>query len=108
MLDVAVVGASDQRCDVRLFGELDALAMPRLADLLGDVNLTAGGALALDLSSVVFIDSAGIHALYRLADHVELCGGKLVLVDPPEHIRRVLDIVGFTAAPIESAIGRDV
>jgi len=59
-------------------------------------TLAAGsGDLMLDLHELLFIDSSGLLALLHVADAVH--GGKLVLCDPTEQVRKVFDLVELTA-----------
>jgi anti-anti-sigma factor len=55
--------------------------------------------LVLDLSELAFLDSAGIHCLFRLARSLTQRGGELRLVVPPEapshRILQIVDPGGF-------------
>jgi anti-anti-sigma factor len=77
---------------VALSGELDltnADDMHRRLDAFG-----AGGALVLDLSGVAFVDSAALHALFRVARERGRAGIAVVL-DPRSPIAKTFEIVGF-------------
>jgi anti-anti-sigma factor len=68
---------------VRVAGEVD---MSNASDLRGAIiegtpNDALG--LVLDLTSVDYIDSAGIHLLYRLGDNLRSRGQTLRVVIPP-------------------------
>lgn len=70
----------------RVVGSLDAVASPRL---LEELEARTPPAVALDLSAVTFIDSAGIEALLELrARH-----GRLRLRAPSGVVRRVLSLL---------------
>jgi anti-sigma B factor antagonist len=72
---------------VTLEGELDMAHAPEVAELLDD--LAAGGnAVVVDLTSLEFIDSSGIHALVRPRSD----GARIELVCPPGNVRRVLEV----------------
>ena len=87
--------------------ELDETRVPSVvASLSGELDLTnAGdleerlrraapetGALIVDLNRVVFIDSAAIHVLFRLARDLGT-GGLVLVLAPDAPVARVLDIV---------------
>lgn len=59
----------------------------------------APGVLVLDLSELAFLDSAGIHCLFRLARSLAQRGGELRLVVPPaapsHRILRIVDPGGY-------------
>lgn len=91
--------------------ELDESAPDVVATLSGELDLTnareledrlraaapAGSVLVLDLNRVVFIDSAALHVLFKLAS--SRGSDTLVLVlDPDAPVSRTLDIVGMKDA----------
>jgi anti-anti-sigma factor len=69
-------------------GDLDDLAAPELDLAIGE---HPDAPAVVDLSSLAFITSAGIHVLVRDRD-----GGHPAVVCPPGHIARVLRIVDAT------------
>jgi anti-anti-sigma factor len=87
--------------------ELDHTRVPGVvATLSGELDLTnaseveeslrraapEAGELLVDLNHVVFIDSAAIHVLFRLARDLG-AGGLVLLVAPDAPVARVLEIV---------------
>lgn len=60
-------------------------------------SLVAGtvGDLVLDLSRMDFADSTGLRSLIRLREQTTAANRRLVLRDPSEPIRRLLDLAGF-------------
>ncbi len=79
----------------RIRGELDVASVGVLRGWL-DEQLDAGAdQITLDCTDLRFLDSAGIGVLVaarrRLGDD-----GELVLLSPPDHVRRVLDIAGVS------------
>jgi anti-anti-sigma factor len=77
-------------------GELDISTAPLLSDTIG-AAVARGGPITLDVSSMTFIDSAGVHAILKaLAD---LPSGCLILHGVPNGMQRVLDIVEIGRAP---------
>jgi anti-anti-sigma factor len=79
-----------------LSGELDLTNARELEERLRDAAPT-GSTLVVDLNRVVFIDSAALHVLFKIARHVG--PGSLVLVlDPEAPVARTLEIVGMKDA----------
>jgi len=82
--------------DASLSGELDLTNARELEERLRDAA-PEGSTLVVDLNRVVFIDSAALHVLFKIARH--LVPGSLVLVlDPDAHVARTLEIVGMKDA----------
>lgn len=84
---------------VRTSGDLDLAT----ADLLRDGCLAAVSndciGLILDLSASEYLDSAGIRALFAVAERLGPRRQRLALVVPPDaHMRRVLAIVDIESS----------
>jgi anti-sigma B factor antagonist len=82
---------------IALSGELDVASSPALNEEL--TGLIDGGAtdLVIDLHGLAFIDSTGLSAL--LLANKKLEGkGKLVLRQPVDLVRQVLEVTGLTSA----------
>ena len=76
---------------VRLEGELDKLTTD--AARLELERAVGGDAVLIDLSSVEFLDSAGLHVLFRLARAASKTGGRLAIVIPEASpLRRLVEI----------------
>ena len=85
--------AGTPEIDASLSGELDMTNARELEERLRDAA-PAGSTLVVDLNRVVFIDSAALHVLFKVARH--LVPGSLVLVlDPDADVGRTLVIVGM-------------
>jgi anti-anti-sigma factor len=74
---------------VRLIGELDLAAAPRLESELAGLD----GDVELDCSGLEFIDAAGLAALLRAREACAAGGWTLVLVDPGPAVDRLLQLV---------------
>ena len=88
---------------VALSGELDLTNADDLAQRLDDLA-TGNVAIVLDLTRVVFIDSAAIHRLFRIA-----CDrgphATAFVVEPTAPIAATLEIVGLgRAAPVAATL----
>lgn len=77
---------------LRLEGEIDVANAADLADAIRDA-CAGGPEVTVDMSGVSFIDSSGLHALHRAVSSHE--GARLVLVDVPARILRVMGILGM-------------
>jgi anti-anti-sigma factor len=83
----------DVRIDERtavLSGELDMASIGSLTDAVTPL-VEQPGDVVVDLEQLSFIDSSGLLALLRTADRIQ--GGTLVLRNPSDPVRRVLDLV---------------
>jgi anti-anti-sigma factor len=94
-LELGGTGAPGE-VDASLSGELDLTNARELEERLQEAAPT-GSTLVVDLNRVVFIDSAALHVLFKIARH--LAPGSLVLVlDPDAPVARTLDIVDMKDA----------
>lgn len=79
---------------LRLEGELDLAASPRLTDaLLGFAS--SEGEVHLDLSEVSFMDSSGLRVILALARSRADTGSSAVLLDPSAAVMRIFEIMGI-------------
>jgi anti-anti-sigma factor len=78
----------------RLIGELDLSGAEALLSAVEGGN---GDSLVFDLTELTFVDSSGISAFVRIA-HDRMEGETLVLDGPRPEVKRVLDLVGLSAA----------
>ena len=78
-------------------GEVDLSNAAQICDAIGEATPnTALGAL-LDLSRVDYLDSAGIHLIYRLRENLRARGQKLMLAIPADSpVRDSLRLAGVT------------
>ncbi len=77
---------------VRLAGELDLTNSQEIEERL-TAGLQNGSRLVIDLSRVLFIDSAALHVLFRLSR--TLAAPRMtVVVEPGAPVARTLEIVG--------------
>jgi anti-sigma B factor antagonist len=82
---------------LRLLGELDLAGVEVLMSAV-EQAAARGGDLVLDLRELTFLDSSGISAFVRIARE-RADGRTLVLEAPRPEVRRLLDLVGLSAAP---------
>jgi anti-sigma B factor antagonist len=81
---------------LRLEGELDMATVPQLLTA-AEPLLAADGDLTLELEDLTFVDSTGMRAFFRLASRLR--NGRLVLVEPANSVRRVLELTGLDENP---------
>ena len=98
----------DERGDVliaRVSGEVDASNAVELGRALGEKLPSSAHGLVLDLSGIVYLDSAGIELLFSLASRLGDRRQRLRLSVPKESpVRRVLEICDIgSVAPIEES-----
>lgn len=78
---------------ITLQGDLDAHTAPRAANRLDAVDDRAE--LRLGCSELGFVDSSGLQVLVTTHKRLRDGGGRLVLVQPSQALRRVLEITGL-------------
>lgn len=76
-------------------GQLDLTNAVELEERLAELSATDGTRLVLDLNRVVFVDSAALHVLFRIARRLgrERFG---IVLDPATAIGRTVEIVGLS------------
>jgi anti-anti-sigma factor len=79
-----------------LRGDIDLDTAPRIADISPESTGPAS-TIVLDFSGVSFIDSIGIWALVNLAQGLD--GGKLVISNASDGVRRTFDLVDLSDVP---------
>lgn len=80
-----------------LSGELDMASAKSLHEALEPV-VRGDAHIVLDLEELTFIDSSGIRALLDLSHRLN-GAAPLALVNVPDAVQRVLDIVGLESLP---------
>ena len=78
-----------------LFGELDVVSAPELAQTLNEVLGQPHARVMLDCGGLRFVDSAGVSVLIRAKQRAETNGRTLVFRRPTEQLERVFALVGL-------------
>jgi len=78
---------------VYLTEDLDAATAPPIGDAILHRHEPDDEKVWVDLSAVSFCDSSGIRMLHRLHSAIEADGTHFVLLDPPENMRRLIEMV---------------
>ncbi len=97
-LEITIDDGSTGRTTVATTGRLDAHEAPRVADALAGLLAAGVHDIALDLSGTIFIDSTGLAELVRAMKNARSNGGDLVLVEPSEPVRVILELTAFDKA----------
>jgi anti-sigma B factor antagonist len=95
---------ADVRFDVRdlvvvatVTGEVDLSNATQLYDAIGAATSNTAHGVVLDLTAVDYLDSAGIHLIYRLRESLRARGQKLMLVIPAQSpVQGSLRLAGVT------------
>ena len=96
MMDFAQEQAGDVLI-VRLAGRLDSSAAPGAEQNFAGVLGGATPHLAIDLSSLEYISSAGLRVLLIVAKKVQQAQGKVALCGLTPNVREIFAISGFDA-----------
>lgn len=89
----------DARGDVqviRLTGSLDMYSFPRLETQIGTLFQENQYAVLLDCQNLDYIGSAGLGALIGFAKQAREKGGDVKLLNVPERIFKIIELLGFT------------
>jgi anti-anti-sigma factor len=93
---------------VRLIGELDLATVRGLERELRRVERAAPAVIAIDLSELTFIASAGIAAILEASQRSSERGYRLIVVRGNPAVHRAFDICGITAGlPFVAALPVD-
>lgn len=79
----------------KLAGRLDSLSAPSAEEQLMRLIGSAAPRLAIDLSNLEYISSAGLRVLLLIARKVQQAHGKLALFGLAPGVREVFSISGF-------------
>jgi anti-sigma B factor antagonist len=83
--------------NIELTGELDLATVPVLEGHLAPFENDGVAAIVLDLRSLIFTDTTGIHAFLRARDRIATSGRQLVVVGATPPVRRVFELTGTDA-----------
>lgn len=82
-------------------GDLDLVTAPYLVAALDPVGADNGqSTLFLDLSGVGFVDAAGWRVLESAAHALERRGGRLIVAEVSDPVRRFMQLVGDHRVPL--------
>jgi anti-sigma B factor antagonist len=81
---------------IRLAGSLDMYSFPRLESQLNALFQQGRYSLVLDCQELDYIGSAGLGALIGFAKQAREHKGDLRLLNVPERIYKIIELLGFT------------
>lgn len=84
-------------CVARLRGEVDLASVERIEAAIDAATGAEPAALVVDVSGVSYLDSAGVHMLYRLGHRRRAAGAAICIVAPRQGVRRVLELTNIEA-----------
>jgi anti-sigma B factor antagonist len=99
ILQIAEQALGQNRCELRLEGELDLWSAERLQAVLGRVARD-NDAVVVGLQSCEFVDSTGIALFLQARRQLEDEGGRLVLYGCSDQVLRIFTVAGLTDAGI--------
>lgn len=81
---------------VKLTGSLDMYSFPRLESQLSTLFEEGHHRVVLDCRELDYIGSAGLGALIGFAKQARERGGDVKLLNVPERIYKIIELLGFT------------
>jgi anti-anti-sigma factor len=93
-IQLAVTDEADRRV-IQVSGEIDPLTAPELDEAVRAAARDAS-VVAIDLSEVSFLDSSGLRVIVAAQQELEGNGVGLVISNPSDSVRRVLEISGLS------------
>ncbi|HEX2314376.1 MAG TPA: STAS domain-containing protein [Thermomonospora sp.] len=88
------VGLRGRWVTIEVGGDIDMTTGPLLEERIGTA-LESSPWVVLEAAEVTFCDSSGLNVLIRAWRKAVEAGGRLVLLRPSGHLRRVLEITGL-------------
>jgi anti-anti-sigma factor len=80
---------------VRVSGDIDLTSAPKLDDEVTGLIEDSVNELTISLSAVSFMDSTGLRVLLKASKLLDASGGTLVLGEPSDPVRRLLEVSGL-------------
>lgn len=99
ILQIAEQSIGEDRCELRLQGELDLWSVERLQAVLQRVARDHK-AVVVGLEECNFVDSTGIALFLQVRRQLEDEGGRLVIYGCSEQVLRIFTVAGLTDAGI--------
>ena len=88
-------GQSDSTIIVSVTGDLDLWNAPALEQRLRRCLDQGSQWVVVDLSDAAFLDSSGLGALTNSKRRIERKGGRLVVINTDDQMRRVFELTGL-------------
>lgn len=82
---------------VTVSGRVDSAAAPDLEKALQDLLESRRHQIVMELAEVEYMSSAGLRALVSALKTAKKAGGDVVIAQPSERVREVIDLAGLTS-----------
>ncbi|MFW6091363.1 MAG: STAS domain-containing protein [Actinomycetota bacterium] len=89
------VAADGREIRLRVVGEIDMATAPRIDEALWSALDEGYERIAIDLSGVEFMDSAGLNALISARNAADARGVTLVIAELSDRARRLFEVSGL-------------
>lgn len=89
------IDTTPSRPTVHLAGRFDAHEAPLFREAVHPLLATVSTVVAVDLSQVAFVDSTALAELVRLQKAAQALGGEVVLEQPSDPVRVILEITAL-------------
>jgi anti-anti-sigma factor len=99
ILGIAETAIGEDRCELKLEGELDLWSLERLQAVLQRVTRANSG-VVVGLERCAFVDSTGIALFLQVRRQLQAEGGRLVLYGCSDQVQRIFEVAGLTDAGI--------
>jgi anti-sigma B factor antagonist len=80
---------------VEVIGRVDSDSTPTLDQSVEKALASGRNQIILDLSGVQYMNSVGLRELVQLWKRVQNTGGALIVANPSERVKRLLELVGL-------------
>jgi anti-sigma B factor antagonist len=91
-----VLSHHDETMEVAIRGEIDLSNSSEFRGCMKYCLSTGCTKLTLEVSDLTFLDSSGLSALIEVVNELEGRGGQVVLVNPTNIVRRLMELTGLT------------
>ncbi|MEW5819375.1 MAG: STAS domain-containing protein [Cyanobacteriota bacterium] len=81
---------------ISLSGRFDAQTSKKVEEALTNQLVINNNFIALDLSNIKYMSSAGLRVLLSMRKALKEKNGNLVLINPQENVMEVLELSGFS------------
>ena len=79
-------------CVLTLSGNFTSDQIDQFGRTMDERMASGSRHIVLDIAHVAIVDSAGLEAMLDLGDQLRATGGRLMIVNPDEVVRRILEI----------------
>ncbi|MBR9885863.1 MAG: STAS domain-containing protein [Oceanospirillales bacterium] len=92
-LEISVIQQSDEALGLKLDGSVDSDTAPELEAMLDDMVHPSVTYLALNMSGVSFISSAGLRVVFKMLKQMKARDGQLMVTEMNPGVEKVFEVV---------------